>query len=240
MHTNVTHRIFYRPLNQVDKSKVASVVKIYKKGQEGFFRQPEFDEKVLELDMDVTVQAMKEAGYSTNYKALLSFVMEKFSLLVSSRDLNIDMVDIQGKKLLMSEALRSDFVWSPFATEGGRGLNPDFWATSYKFLGVNSEGLPEYQVIETSGEVKAYVESGFRKAQIAGEKAIHMETNPGLRLLLDESEGMRKFYEKNNTLYCLTKKDDFFKKSSKFDKEIGMHLNEESVDTLSDIAGWGS
>lgn len=240
MHSSITHRIFYRPLNQVDKNKVASIVKVYKKGQEGFFRQPEFDEKVFELDMDTTVESMREAGYSTNYNALLSFIMEKFSLFVSSRDLNNDIVEIQGKKFTMGEALKSSFVWSPFATEGGRGINPDFKVISYKFIGINSEGMPEYQVIETSGEAKAYIESGFRKAQVSGEKAMHMEINPGLKLLLDESEGARKFHEENSTLYCLTKKDNFFKKSSKFDKEVGMHLTDEGASAVSDMASWGS
>lgn len=239
MHTTTTHRIFYRPLKQIDKNKIASIINICKKGQEDFLRQPDFDEKVMELDMNATVEAMKAAGYSTNYNSLLSFIAEKFSLFVSSRDLSSDTVEIQGKTITMIDALRSDFVWSPFATEGGRGLNPDFKAISYKFIGINSEGIPEYQVVETIGEAKAYIESGFRKAQIAGEKAIHIEKNPGLKLLLDESEGMRGFHEKNITLFCLTKRDDFFKKVSKFDKEVGMHLNEKSAETLSDIAGWG-
>ena len=230
------YRFIYRPLKNIETleeipSKVLGQMIIKKKGSWGFEDSLQEGDKSFLLDVKETVEAMSKAGFSISAKSLLPFIMEKYSILVRSASL-LDIVEIQGCQYSVQKALDSKTVWSPFVSE--KGLNADFKVKSFIYAGVNSEGVPEYLTLETDAEVKAYLESGFRAAQLAGQKAKHLLTNPGLKLLLEE-QGAQTFLKKENVLYCITKKSGFFAKDSLFEREIGIKLEREDEIELQNI-----
>lgn len=230
------YRLIYRPLKNIENldqlpSKVLGQMIIRKKESIDFDSILKEGDKHFLINMDQTISSMKEAGYSPSSKTLLPFIMEKFSILVRAKD-TFGLVDIQGKKYSLENALDSKTVWSPFSSN--QGTNPDIKIKSYIFMGVNVEGIPEYLALETDVEVKAYIESGFRAAQLAGERSKHVLLNPGLKLLLEENNSLV-YARKENVLYCITKKADFFKKQSIFEKEVGLKLEEEDSSHLQEM-----
>ena len=230
------YRLIYRPLKNVESldelsTKVLGQMIIRKKESFDFDSILKEGDKHFLISMDETISSMKEAGYSFSSKTLLPFIMEKFSILVRAKDA-FDLVDIQGKKYSLEKALDSKTVWSPFSSQ--QGINPDIKIKSYVFAGVNTEGIPEYLALETDGEVKAYIESGFRAAQLAAERSKHVALNPGLKLLLEEN-GSLVYTRKENVFYCITKKADFFKQQGVFEKEVGIKLEEQDSSNLQEM-----